>query len=202
LSFFVDENFFTNHKKYNNIILSLIAFGNFNIYFFQKGCNRQTLFYEGLIASAQKSKNLKIKQKRGDAYLRASYTKLNVNVVTTIITIVIFSVFNYTGSNIYNTYKNSRENARTDSISAQMVEEDNIETKDLKAKPSSNQKEQKQSQILWQVEIPKINLTASISEGTTKDVMDKYVGHFNNTSSWDGNIGLAAHNRRIPSKLF
>lgn len=54
----------------------------------------------------------------------------------------------------------------------------------------------------WYIEIPKINLIAPISEGTTQEIMSKYVGHFENTSVWEGNVGLAAHNRRISSKLF
>lgn len=54
----------------------------------------------------------------------------------------------------------------------------------------------------WYIEIPKINLIAPISEGTTQETMSKYVGHFENTSVWEGNVGLAAHNRRLSSKLF
>ena len=54
----------------------------------------------------------------------------------------------------------------------------------------------------WYIEIPKIKLVAPIAEGTTGEVMNKYVGHFENTNVWEGNIGLAAHNRRISSKLF
>jgi len=48
---------------------------------------------------------------------------------------------------------------------------------------------------IWQIEIPKISLNASISEGTTKEVLNQYVGHFEKTSKEEGNIGLAAHNR-------
>ena len=55
---------------------------------------------------------------------------------------------------------------------------------------------------IWQVEIPAIDLVAPISEGTTQEVMSKYVGHFESTNMWSGNIGLAAHNRRISNKLF
>ena len=50
---------------------------------------------------------------------------------------------------------------------------------------------------IWQVEIPAIDLVAPISEGTTQEVMREYVGHFESTNLWSGNIGLAAHNRRI-----
>ena len=52
---------------------------------------------------------------------------------------------------------------------------------------------------LWQVEIPNINLIAPIAQDTTQEVMKKYVGHFINTAFWKGNVGLAAHNRRIPN---
>ena len=50
---------------------------------------------------------------------------------------------------------------------------------------------------IWQIEIPAIHLIAPISEGTTQEVMREYVGHFEETSLWHGNIGLAAHNRRV-----
>ena len=54
----------------------------------------------------------------------------------------------------------------------------------------------------WQIKIPIIGLVAPISQGTTQEVMREYVGHFEHTSLWKGNIGLAAHNRRISNKLF
>ena len=54
----------------------------------------------------------------------------------------------------------------------------------------------------WQIEIPKISLIAEISEGTTKEILNKYVGHFENTSKENGNIGLAAHNRGYEVNYF
>ena len=57
-------------------------------------------------------------------------------------------------------------------------------------------------EIVWQIEIPSIKLKAPISEGTSQDVMLEFVGHFENTNLWSGNIGLAADNRRISNKLF
>lgn len=62
-------------------------------------------------------------------------------------------------------------------------------------KESSNSSE-------WEIEIPKINLKAEISEGTTAKVMNKYVGHFEETPETIGNIGLAAHNRGYPVNYF
>ena len=55
---------------------------------------------------------------------------------------------------------------------------------------------------IWQIEIPKIALVANISEGTTKEVLNRYVGHFEQTSRKDGNIGLAAHNRGYEVNYF
>lgn len=54
----------------------------------------------------------------------------------------------------------------------------------------------------WYVEIPKINLKAKIQEGTSKEVMDDYVGHFEETSKCNGNVGLAAHNRGYKKNYF
>ena len=54
----------------------------------------------------------------------------------------------------------------------------------------------------WKLEIPKISLCAKISEGTTSKVMDKYIGHFMETSKDNGNVGLAAHNRGYKVNYF
>lgn len=55
---------------------------------------------------------------------------------------------------------------------------------------------------IWQIEIPKISLVATIAEGTTKEVLNQYVGHFENTSREEGNVGLAAHNRGYDVNYF
>lgn len=55
---------------------------------------------------------------------------------------------------------------------------------------------------IWQIEIPKIELVAPISEGTSQEVMLEYVGHFENTNILSGNVGLAAHNRGYPINYF
>ena len=54
----------------------------------------------------------------------------------------------------------------------------------------------------WILEIPKINLKAPISEGTTKEILDNYIGHFEKTSKNTGNIALAAHNRGYKVNYF
>lgn len=62
--------------------------------------------------------------------------------------------------------------------------------------------EKNENNLEWKIEIPAINLIAPIAEGVSQEVMLEYVGHFETTAFWKGNIGLAAHNRRFSNKLF
>lgn len=54
----------------------------------------------------------------------------------------------------------------------------------------------------WKLEIPKINLDAKIVEGTTDEILNKYIGHFEETGVLNGNIALAAHNRGYDVNYF
>lgn len=54
----------------------------------------------------------------------------------------------------------------------------------------------------WKIEIPKINLSAKIKEGTDEKTLNEYVGHFEETNKINGNIGLAAHNRGYKVNYF
>lgn len=48
---------------------------------------------------------------------------------------------------------------------------------------------------IWQIEIPKINLKDEITQGSTKEILIKNIGHFINTSKQEGNICLAVGNQ-------
>lgn len=54
----------------------------------------------------------------------------------------------------------------------------------------------------WYIKIPAINLVANIKEGTSQEVMELYVGHFEETPKFVGNVGLAAHNRGYTYNYF
>lgn len=45
------------------------------------------------------------------------------------------------------------------------------------------------------LEIQKIGLKANIKEGSSNEILKEYIGHIDETSKYDGNVGLAAHNR-------
>ena len=56
--------------------------------------------------------------------------------------------------------------------------------------------------ISWRIKIPKINVDAPISEGTTQSVLATYVGHFEESAYWNGNVALAGHNRGYNCNFF
>ena len=55
---------------------------------------------------------------------------------------------------------------------------------------------------IWKIEIPKISLIADIKDGTTKEVLNQYVGHLEETQKETGNIGWAGHNRGYEVNYF
>lgn len=84
-------------------------------------------------------------------------------------------------------------------IPEKVNKEENIE---IMKESNSKEESEETEEDIWQVEIPKINLVAAIAEGTSQEVMLEFVGHFKNTSNWEGNVGLAAHNRGYPINYF
>jgi sortase A len=48
---------------------------------------------------------------------------------------------------------------------------------------------------------PKLNLTVKVYEGETLENMRVGVGRFEFTSAWDGNVGVAGHNRGVPAAI-
>lgn len=61
---------------------------------------------------------------------------------------------------------------------------------------------EEENEFDWYIEIPKIKLYAPIEEGTDDEVLNRSVGHFENTSRRNGNCGLAAHNRGYRVNYF
>lgn len=52
-----------------------------------------------------------------------------------------------------------------------------------------------ESETIGTLYIPAIDMKASIKEGTSKEILAEYIGHFPSSSVWDGNVALASHNR-------
>ncbi len=118
-----------------------------------------------------------------------NYSRKNIVIISLIITSIIFIFLN---QKIFSKYNEVFEN------SIKITIPDKVELNLEKSNSINNFKNSDE----WKLEIPKISLCAKISEGTTSKVMDKYIGHFMETSKDNGNVGLAAHNRGYKVNYF
>ena len=120
-----------------------------------------------------------------------NYTRLTVSLIIAVLVVFILTTVNLA-------YESLQNGKLTEEISKETEIEETLEVdKDTEFETFLNINYANLE--LWQVEIPKINLIAPIAQDTTQEVMEKYVGHFTKTAFWKGNIGLAAHNRRLPN---
>lgn len=65
-----------------------------------------------------------------------------------------------------------------------------------------NQEDVWDESVLGILTIEKIGLKATVKEGTSDKILLNYIGHIEETSTYDGNIGLAAHNRGCENSYF
>lgn len=124
-------------------------------------------------------------------------TNRNLNIISIVISIIIFLLINifvldYKKMSFEVSFNSPEMQEKSETENQQQIE--NINEKMLESKEDTNLK--------WMIEIPEIGLVAEIAEGTTTDVMNKFVGHFEETQLEYGNIGLAAHNRGYPVNYF
>ncbi len=79
---------------------------------------------------------------------------------------------------------------------SKLVELNDIKTDSNYENVTYNQEENLLDEdILGILTIDKIGLKASVKEGSDNKTLKNYIGHIEGTSAYDGNIGLAAHNR-------
>ncbi len=138
-----------------------------------------------------------------------NYTTRYLNVVSFFITILIYfflmksnviiNKVDFNSLSIFNILKRNTVLVELNSnyIKKDTAEESTKGQNNLLLKNIESTKE-----LNWKIIIPKISLEAQISEGTSKSIMDKYVGHFEETSKSNGNVGLAAHNRGYDVNYF
>lgn len=119
--------------------------------------------------------------------MRTCFKIFNFKILTIFITIVLFFSIS---KNILN--NNKIENSSTNEI-INISNTENINNLIDKNNAISNE---------WKLEIPKINLIADIAEGTSSEILNQYIGHFEETPKESGNIALAAHNRGYPVNYF
>ena len=113
-----------------------------------------------------------------------SYTKRNINLISLIISVILFGIMNF----MFKPVESKTPEKEEIKIITKIAEE--------------NELQENEKSISWEIEIPAIELKAEIAEGTDTEILNKYVGHFEETSKDEGNIGLAAHNRGYAVNYF
>ena len=126
-----------------------------------------------------------------------NFSRKNIILISFIISVLIFIFLNqkfFIKQNQF--FENSLEKIIPDNIEIE------LKTPNSTVAISEQYQNNIDTQKIWQIEIPKINLVAPIAEGTSANIMNEYVGHFEETPKNKGNIGLAAHNRGYKINYF
>lgn len=126
-----------------------------------------------------------------------NYTTRSINFWSITISLIIFLIIN----NIFNIFlSNTAKNLDAEN-NPQFQKDIQINIVDSGIKNKDEEKD-KDNADKWLIEIPVISLTANIEEGTSNEIMDRSVGHFEDTAKLIGNVGLAAHNRGYKVNYF
>ena len=141
------------------------------------------------------------------------YTSRYINIVSFIFSIIICIILNSTIFNI--DFKNSKlkvgftsenqvlnQNSQNTQNYQSNYNSNNLSNNILNSNISKQLSTKSEEKVEWYIEIPTISLKAPITEGTTKEILDNYVGHFEESPSKKGNVCLAAHNRGYKNNYF
>lgn len=128
------------------------------------------------------------------------YNRKTVNLLAITITTIIFFILNQINfKDIKFNIVNSKENFKVED-SNNIIQQTNENY--ISSQNNTTESESEMIDYDWYIKIPKIDLIAPIEETVEKEVMNRSVGHFSNTSKWDGNVGLGAHNRGYDVNYF
>lgn len=132
----------------------------------------------------------------------SAYSKRKGIIVSLIITIIIWLSLNFILIQFMENQKNDEINS-TITLKASKYNNEIIENT-LQIEKVKNEEivGNQYSTNRWRIFISKINLDAPILEGTTKEILKSAVGHYSTTSTWNGNVVLAAHNRGYKYNFF
>ena len=143
------------------------------------------------------------------------YRETTINVISFLISIAVFFLLEFfifyfseptlkIQANFNSTVSEQQEintNIKnTNNAINEVAEETTNNVQDLSKEEVFIEREKQKSN--WYIEIPAIGLSASIAEGTNKQTLELYIGHFKETSKLIGNVGLAAHNRGYLNNYF
>lgn len=115
--------------------------------------------------------------------LRKDYKSMNKKIfvlfIVLILIVAIGFLFSYDKKVIEQEKQNTSEQLdNTEDVEQKVTEDDGFE-----------------EDLIGSLKIEKINLNGTVKEGSTNEILRNYIGHIEETAKYDGNVGLAAHNR-------
>ena len=115
--------------------------------------------------------------------LRKDYKSMNKKIfvlfIVLILIVAIGFLFSYDKKVIEQEKQNTSEQlGNTEDVEQELTEDDGFE-----------------EELIGSLKIEKINLNGTVKEGSTNEILRDYIGHIEETAKYDGNVGLAAHNR-------
>ncbi len=132
------------------------------------------------------------------------YTTKFINIISFMISIIIYLFINLCINHVdipinkvqfKADFTVQEDITQKDQLSSNYLEENEIENVDTTEEKYTEEEE-------WYIQIEKIGLKAPIQEGTTQQIMEDFVGHFEESSKDFGNVCLAAHNRGYKNNYF
>lgn len=108
-----------------------------------------------------------------------------INLLTFIFAVIIFIQINVLTIMVFNLKNNTIETIPTKEVA--------LENQKKNAYKETDE---------WKLIIPKINVSAKIKEGTNGEIINNYIGHFTETSTINGNIGLIAASAGYKENYF
>lgn len=115
--------------------------------------------------------------------LRKDYKSMNKKIfvlfIVLILIVAIGFLFSYDKKVIEQEKQNTSEQLdNTEDVEQEVTEDDGFE-----------------EDLIGSLKIEKINLNGTVKEGSTNEILRDYIVHIEETAKYDGNVGLAAHNR-------
>ena len=115
--------------------------------------------------------------------LRKDYKSMNKKIfvlfIVLILIVAIGFLFSYDKKVIEQEKQNTSEQLdNTEDVEQEVTEDDGFE-----------------EDLIGSLKSEKINLNGTVKEGSTNEILRDYIGHIEETAKYDGNVGLAAHNR-------
>ena len=115
--------------------------------------------------------------------LRKDYKSMNKKIfvlfIVLILIVAIGFLFSYDKKVIEQEKQNTSEQLdNTEDVEQEVTEDDGFE-----------------EDLIGSLKIEKINLNGTVKERSTNEILRDYIGHIEETAKYDGNVGLAAHNR-------